>query len=196
MLTELQAGIVRGVRGFEEIGHALARVCRFGGRMPGFYPVLAHTFVVEELVEPRYRLDALLHDAQEVYCGDVPRPFKPPGYDEHERRLRDLLMSALGVPCRPPAPELAAWRAVKVADDQAVGAERIVLDPANPEDWLAAPPPETTSQALRATRRWAHVPLSMWLDGSAEALYATHCREALAAIAQTADADTQIIDGQ
>lgn len=74
----------------EDIAHALSLQCRFAGHCRTFYSVAEHSVRVSLLIEAwnvregysgawRYTscLAALLHDASEAYCIDVPRPLKP-----------------------------------------------------------------------------------------------------------------------
>lgn len=72
-----------------DITHALGNVCRFGGHVQEFYSVAEHSLRVADLVPPELRLQALLHDAAEAYCGDVVRPLK--------RHLRDYEEVEAGV---------------------------------------------------------------------------------------------------
>lgn len=84
----------------EDIAHALSMQCRFAGHCRTFYSVAEHSVRVaweveryEREMNGRYGLSlytltlaALLHDASEAYCVDVPRPLKPylTGYKEIE----------------------------------------------------------------------------------------------------------------
>lgn len=66
------------------IGWGLARTPRFAGQTKTWYPVLAHTFAVADLVREQYRAEALLHDAAECVLGDQVATWKNPStsYDE------------------------------------------------------------------------------------------------------------------
>ena len=59
-----------------DIAHALALTCRYGGHCSKFYSVAEHSVRMSYLVEDRSRLAALLHDAEEAYLPDIPRPIK------------------------------------------------------------------------------------------------------------------------
>ena len=68
-----------------EIAHCLARLCRFAGHTNGFYSVAQHSVLVaREVARTQARSDqgralvqaALLHDAAEAFCVDLPSPIK------------------------------------------------------------------------------------------------------------------------
>jgi 5'-deoxynucleotidase YfbR-like HD superfamily hydrolase len=77
----------------EDVAHHLARVCRFGGAVDGFYSVASHTLYVSRALETRghspYVVAAgLLHDSAEAYLGDVVSGLKRmmPDYKTLEKR--------------------------------------------------------------------------------------------------------------
>lgn len=66
----------------EDIAHALANQCRFGGHLPRFYSVALHSvYCSHQVHEKELRLAALMHDASEAYLLDIPSPIKRKLYD-------------------------------------------------------------------------------------------------------------------
>lgn len=61
-----------------DIAHNLSRMNRYNGGTTGEfgYSVAQHSFLASYLVEPKYQLATLLHDASEAYIGDVISPLK------------------------------------------------------------------------------------------------------------------------
>lgn len=82
----------------EDIAHALSNQCRFGGHLPEFYSVAQHSVLCSQMVENKYRLSALLHDASEAYLLDIPRPIKQrlSNYKEIEDGLMEIIASKFG----------------------------------------------------------------------------------------------------
>ncbi len=100
----------------EDIAHGLARVARWNGQThgPNAFSVAQHCVLVEELtlrleplLEPKWRLTALLHDAPEYVIGDMISPFKAVvggGYKAVEHRLEAAIHIRFGLPATVPAP--------------------------------------------------------------------------------------------
>ena len=84
----------------EDIAHALANQCRFGGHTKRFYSVAEHSIYVSRLVPKEQRLAALLHDASEAYLIDLPTPLKVlpefAAYRQAEEHLMQVIGEALG----------------------------------------------------------------------------------------------------
>ena len=77
----------------EDIAHALSNICRFTGHSKYFYSVAEHSWLVSKLVNEKYMLTGLLHDASEAYLTDVSRPVKPhlKGYIKLEHDLTKVI---------------------------------------------------------------------------------------------------------
>jgi hypothetical protein len=74
----------------EDIAIGLSHTCRFGGQIPVFYSVAKHSMLVAALAPPKFRLEALMHDAPEAYIQDIVKPLKhllSPLYDKIEKRF-------------------------------------------------------------------------------------------------------------
>lgn len=56
------------------IAEALAKTNRFSGRTPLPWPVTSHSVLVEGLVQAEHGPWAILHDAHEVFVGDITTP--------------------------------------------------------------------------------------------------------------------------
>lgn len=83
----------------EDIAHALAHMCRFGGHAHRFYSVAEHSVHVSHLVPPELALAGLLHDSPEYVLGDVISPLKRimPGYRVLERALSPVILGKFGL---------------------------------------------------------------------------------------------------
>lgn len=64
----------------EDIAHALAHTCRFGGHTRRYYSVAEHALLVawrvKQMGHDDLELAALHHDSHEAYVGDIPSPLK------------------------------------------------------------------------------------------------------------------------
>lgn len=118
----------------EDIAHALSNLCRFGGHCRRFYSVAEHSVHVSYLVPPEHAFAALLHDATEAYCVDVPRPIKEllPRYREIESGIWAAIAKAYDLP-------LVLPECIKEADNAMLLAERdhLLDEPPIPWAWAA-----------------------------------------------------------
>ncbi len=119
----------------EDIAHALALTCRFGGHCKTFYSVAEHSYRVAAIVDKKDRLAALLHDAHEAYLHDVPRPIKHDikGYREIANKIQCCIQRALDITVYFPDH-------LKFADDVLLATEARDLMP-NTQDWADLPWP-------------------------------------------------------
>lgn len=60
----------------EDIAHHLSIENRFNGATKFAYSVAYHSLLVCKFAPEEYKLEALLHDAAEAYCKDLPLPLK------------------------------------------------------------------------------------------------------------------------
>ncbi|MDN5785724.1 hypothetical protein [Pseudorhodobacter sp.] len=58
----------------QQLGDALSKINRFGGRSPEPWSVAAHSVLVEALCPPDLQPYALLHDAHKAFLGDLMDP--------------------------------------------------------------------------------------------------------------------------
>jgi 5'-deoxynucleotidase YfbR-like HD superfamily hydrolase len=77
----------------EDIAHSLSQQCRFAGHLPEFYSVAQHSVHCSNVVEDKYKVAALLHDASEAYLLDIPRPIK--SWLTNYRSIEDTLMEVI-----------------------------------------------------------------------------------------------------
>jgi 5'-deoxynucleotidase YfbR-like HD superfamily hydrolase len=128
----------------EDIAHGLAFECRYNGQCHEFWSVAQHSICVAREARrlaaghatrgDRLFLLALLHDADEAYVKDIPRPLKValPGYREIAEKVRHAINVRFQL-----LPMLEACRdllpIIKRADLAVLRSER---------DALMAPPPQ------------------------------------------------------
>ena len=102
----------------EDIAHALALTCRFGGQCSTFYSVAEHSYRVALLIERQDRLAALLHDAHEAYLHDILAPIKYYifGYRELADNIQKEINKTFQVELKYPS-------LLKLADEQLLATE-------------------------------------------------------------------------
>lgn len=107
----------------EDIATALSHICRFNGHLPEFYSVAQHSVLCSQLVPPEFAFEALMHDAAEAYCQDIPAPLKAllPDYQRIETFVDGLIRFKYELP-------LTQSAVVKYADMTMLATERRDLD--------------------------------------------------------------------
>lgn len=83
-----------------DIAHGLSNEARYAGQTRAFYSVAQHSVIASQIVEPRFAREALLHDATEAYCKDIPRPLKEllPDYQAIELRVDAVIRDKYRLP--------------------------------------------------------------------------------------------------
>lgn len=125
----------------EDIAYSLSMQCRFLGHCDLWYSNAEHSCLVADLAyiadeEPVVELCALLHDAAEIFLGDLHPAVKHaiPDLVALEARMNEALCTRFDLP--PPGTQV--WEVVKKYDDLAVGLEAArVFTPALP--WASEP---------------------------------------------------------
>lgn len=86
----------------DDIAHALALVNRYGGHTPYPYSVAQHCVLSSLVAPPGLELQALMHDAQEAYVGDMPSPLKKmlPEYQVIEDRMEAVIRTKFKLPIK------------------------------------------------------------------------------------------------
>lgn len=60
----------------EDVAHALANNCRFGGHCDPFYSIAEHSVRASYVTSPEHAYAALMHDSSEAVLQDMPTPIK------------------------------------------------------------------------------------------------------------------------
>ncbi|QDP20689.1 phosphohydrolase [Bradyrhizobium cosmicum] len=114
----------------EDIAHALAMQCRFGGHCLRFYSNAEHSVIVSRF-SGDHALAGLLHDGSEAYLLDMLAPIKAymPDYKAAEKRCQAAVYKAFGLAnVTPPA--------VKRADVRLLKTERMQVMAQTNDDWV------------------------------------------------------------
>ena len=114
----------------EDIAHGLAYQCRFNGQTKTFYSIAQHSLIVADLVPPRLRLAALLHDAAEAYLGDMVKPLKVlmPQFAALEDQVTAIIAATYDI-------DFSDYAPIKRADLIALATEKRDLMPHSAERW-------------------------------------------------------------
>lgn len=128
----------------EDIAHALAHVCRYGGQCKRFFSVGQHCLWVSRICDPQHALEGLLHDLAEAYIGDMVRPLKTfmPAYKDVEKKIEAAAAEQFNLTY--PWPE-----SVKRADESVLMREAEILMPNKPGTWTFLPGTEPAKGAVR-----------------------------------------------
>lgn len=113
-----------------DLASGVARECRYGGQISGWYSVAEHSILVASVLPMELRLQGLMHDAPEGLIRDMTRPNKMqlPDYRALEDRLWAAVAEKFGLP-------LELHPAVKQADNDVLLAERKVFYPNDYAKW-------------------------------------------------------------
>ena len=83
-----------------DIAVSLSNICRFAGHLSHFYSVAQHAVLCSMLVPQEFAFEALMHDATEAYCQDIPAPLKRllPDYKRMEEKIDAVIREKYGLP--------------------------------------------------------------------------------------------------
>lgn len=123
----------------QDIAHALARICRFGGHSSHVYTVAQHSVLVSHLCNKHMALDGLLHDASEAYLGDVLSPLKSSdifsSYRAVEKQLQHAILERFDCQYRHADANITS---IKSADEIALQIEAFNFVPNRNSSWNIA----------------------------------------------------------
>ena len=150
-----------------DIAQGLANECRYAGQCRVFYSVAQHSTLASQIVSHEHALEALLHDASEAYCKDIPRPLKHmlPDYQAIEHRVEAAIRERFKLPAHM-SPD------VKRADLILLATERRDLMPADDTPWPILEgimPLERKIAAAHASRSQALF-IKRWVELTREAI--------------------------
>lgn len=123
----------------EDIAQSLSQQCRYNGHTTRFYSTAEHCghiaeWLWRETQNADLALAGLLHDANEAYLSDLPRPTKPkfPNFRAYEDVLDATIAHKFRVPW--PWPPL-----IREADSRIINDERAALFRESGNEWLLPP---------------------------------------------------------
>lgn len=107
----------------EDIAHQLSLICRFNGATREHYSVGQHSLEVSYACEPEQALIGLLHDATEIFIGDIVRPLKIQPDMAPYRALEDVWALAVGMRFGLGRALIELPESVKIADERMLATE-------------------------------------------------------------------------
>lgn len=124
----------------EDIAHALANTCRYGGHCQRFLSVAEHSRFVSLRIKRQggtleEQLGGLWHDCSEAFLNDIPRPLKPLLGKTYERltdRMDDAIIKAIHLPFER---DMLHSPIIKQADNWALFVEARHLLPSGGKQW-------------------------------------------------------------
>ncbi|MEW0106442.1 5'-deoxynucleotidase [Escherichia coli] len=83
-----------------DIAVSFSNICRFAGHLSHFYSVAQHAVLCSQLVPQEFAFEALMHDATEAYCQDIPAPLKRllPDYKRMEEKIDAVIREKYELP--------------------------------------------------------------------------------------------------
>lgn len=124
----------------DETAIVLSRIPRFAGHTKFFYSVGQHSVLVAENVIQELKLPALLHDATEVFIGDISRPLKQL-IRRHSTVLEDLEQKIWKWLAELHAFDIRTIDELKHVDNIALATERRDIMEKAPRPWSQLPSP-------------------------------------------------------
>lgn len=154
------------------VARSLARICRFGGQCPHWYSVATHSVLVMTLVRDVWRRTdepiplnawrlALMHDAHEMFTGDICRPIvqQLPSVKTVQRRLDFQIFNWFEVD----GFESEAAAAVELADNKALELELEYLGQTTEDIAQQLPDAQPLTVNLLSLRGSLDTDAALWL---------------------------------
>jgi 5'-nucleotidase len=138
-----------------DIAHSGAMLCRWTGHCKYHFSINQHAYYCSLLGPENEALHRLLHDASEVYMGDMNRPLKhftPAGdiYRKQESEVQGIIYQAFGLSLiEPPS--------VHIADNQMLYAEKeqLMTDLKWEVDWTSGQGAENLGKVPIIIEQWS-----------------------------------------
>lgn len=129
----------------QDIAHALAHQCRFGGHTKSFYSVAQHSVLVSHVCAPEAAFQGLMHDAAEAYVADMIRPLKVMPEMRPYRKMEDAVWRKIAEKFNVP---VEFHPSIKLADDIVLLTEKRDLLAPSPRPWTLVNSKASTADLL------------------------------------------------